>query len=288
MRLSPRSIGLHWLVPALAAVSFVAACQYITPAQPTPTAVPPRVIDIDATDFAYAAPDTLPSGLVTLRLANHGQEPHHGQLLRLNDGVSLEVFVDALNSGDLDAAAPLVAAEGGPGALDPQRTTEVTLDLRPGTYVLVCFIPGADGVPHLAKGMLKPLHVTPSATAAAPPQTDGTITLKDFSFDMPDSVVARRTVWKVTNQGPQAHEVAIAKLGPATSIDEVRAFFDGADGPPPFELVGGINGLDAGKSGFMTLDLEPGRYAAICMIPDPASQQPHLHLGMARLFNVSG
>jgi hypothetical protein len=275
-------------VPALAAVSFVAACQYITPAQPAPTALPPRVIDIDATDFAYTLPDTLPSGLVTLRLANHGQEPHHGQLLRLNDGVSLEVFIDALNSGDLDAVAPMVSAEGGPGALDPQRTTEVTLDLRPGTYVLVCLIPGADGVPHLAKGMLKPLQVTPSIAAPAPPHTDGTITLRDFSFDMPDSIAARRTVLKVTNEGPQPHEVAIAKLEPASSIDDIRAFFEGGDGPPPFELVGGINGLDAGKSGFMTLDLEPGRYAAICMIPDPVSHQPHLHLGMARLFTVPG
>src|SRR5262245_45111517 len=136
MRFSLIRSGLHWLVPALATVSVVAACQYVIPAQPTPTAPQPRVVDIDATDFAYALPDTLPSGLVTLRLANHGQEPHHGQLLRLNDGVSLEGFMDALSSGDQEAAALLVSAEGGPGALDPGRTTEVTLQLRPGTYLL--------------------------------------------------------------------------------------------------------------------------------------------------------
>jgi hypothetical protein len=51
----------------------------------------------------------------------------------------------------------LVAPFGGPGALSPLKSGEVTLDLAAGSYVLACFIASPDGAPHLAKGMLKPL-----------------------------------------------------------------------------------------------------------------------------------
>ena len=30
----------------------------------------------------------------------------------------------------------------------------------------------------------------------------------------------------------------------------------------------------------MTLDLEPGDYAFVCFVPDPASAKPHIALGM--------
>ena len=36
----------------------------------------------------------------------------------------------------------------------------------------------------------------------------------------------------------------------------------------------------------MTLDLQPGAYAAVCLVPDPASGQAHLHLGMVKAFAV--
>jgi hypothetical protein len=53
------------------------------------------VIEIIASDIAFDATDTLPAGLVTVRLMNHGQVPHHAQLLRLNHGLSFEDFAAA-------------------------------------------------------------------------------------------------------------------------------------------------------------------------------------------------
>ena len=40
------------------------------------------------------------------------------------------------------------------GALDGGQRGWITADLKPGDYVLICFIPGDDGVPHFSKGML--------------------------------------------------------------------------------------------------------------------------------------
>jgi hypothetical protein len=47
-----------------------------------------------------------------------------------------------------------------------------------------------------------------------------------------------------------------------------------------------MQGLNPGSSGYPALNLQPGTYAAICLIPDPASGKPHAALGMAKDFTV--
>jgi hypothetical protein len=287
---------LRGVSAGVVAVLVVVGCQqtgiYKQPSPPTSVPAPapalPTVIDIDAADFAFTTPDSLPAGLVTLRMRNHGQEVHHGQVLRLNDGVSLDQFMSAMQRGAEPEAAAMVSAEGGPGLIDPHFTAEVSLDLKPGEYILACFVSGPDGVPHLAKGMLKPVQVVPSTTVATEPNITASLTARDFSIDMPDSLLPGRSTYKVTNLGPQPHEIGIVKLSPGATVEDVLAFYKSGTGEPPFQSVGGINGLDAGKSGFMTLDLQPGEYAAVCLIPDPASRVSHVHLGMIHRFSVNG
>ena len=207
---------------ALAASSAVLCIAYLLLVQRSVAAAAP-VIDIMASDYAFDAPDTLPAGLVTLRLMNHGQAPHHAQLLRMNDGVSFEDFAADLQV-EGEAALRLVTLTGGPGALSNLKTTEVTLDLAPGAYALACFIPSPDGTPHLAKGMLKPVTVTGAgAQAATAPETAGTMTLRDFGFDIPDTLPAGPVSYRVFNAGPQPHELNILKLAPGASAGDVLA-----------------------------------------------------------------
>lgn len=279
------------------ALALVVGCQSVVPsAPPTPAtttttttaATIVRTIELDASDFAFSAPETLPAGLTTIRMRNHGQEIHHGQLLRMNDGVSFEQFAAALQA-EGEGALRLISAEGGPGTIDPHAVTEVTLDLKPGTYALACFIPGPDGVPHLAKGMLKPLQVTaPSQPQATPPQVQGTFSLRDFAFDMPASLASGKATYRVVNVGRQLHELNIVKLASGKSIDDLLAWEKAPAGPPPFESVGGINAFSADGSGYMTLDLAPGTYVALCRVPDPASGVAHEHLGMIQQFTIRG
>jgi hypothetical protein len=47
-----------------------------------------------------------------------------------------------------------------------------------------------------------------------------------------------------------------------------------------------MNGLSQGVDPFMTIDLQPGEYVAICNIPDPASGVAHSRLGMIQPFTV--
>jgi len=51
-------------------------------------------------------------------------------------------------------------------------------------------------------------------------------------------------------------------------------------GPPPFTSAGGVTGVAVGETVTMDVDLEPGNYAFICFVPDPATGKAHFELGM--------
>jgi hypothetical protein len=285
--LAPRRI-VPGLVGAAALVA-VLGCQVVKPPVDAPVASASgisRSVEFDASDYTFNTPDSLPSGITTIRLINRGHEPHHAQLLRLNDGVTFDDFTAALQQ-EGEGALRLVSGAGGPGAVDPTGESEVTLDLKPGMYALACFISGPDGVPHLMKGMLKPIQVTDASDAPAPPEIQGTFTMKDFTFDMPDTLPPGRQTYAVVNAGPQMHELNVLKLAPGKTSQDVIDWANAPAGPPPFEADGGMNAFSADGSGYMTLDLQPGTYVAICNVPDPASGQPHAHLGMIRQFTVT-
>jgi hypothetical protein len=299
-RLSRRVFGRSVIAGALGAgLLLTTACalplqqQQAAPAKAPAVAQPPvaganaPVITVDAHDYAFVAPETIAAGLVTIAFKNLGHEPHHAQLLRLKDGVTFEQFTKALQAGEA-AVFPLITAEGGPAMIGHGGAAEVTLNLREGNYVLACFVPSPDGVPHLAKGMLRPLKVTAASGAvAAAPATVASVSMVDFAYTMPKLLPAGRSTLRVVNDGTQWHEIAIVRLAPGKTLDDVKRFWSAPPaGQPPFELAGGMQGLEPGGAGYMTLDLPPGEYAGICLIPDAASGTPHIHLGMIAGFTV--
>ena len=249
-----------------------------------------QTVQLTARDFAYDINDSITGGLVKLEMRNTGQEPHHAQFARLNDGVTQQQFTTALMNPDPAAALGLVSLAGGPGIIQPGQSQVVYDDLRPGKYALLCFVEGADGVPHAAKGMIDFVDVTaPTGAAAAPPATQAQITAADFNFVGGDTLPASRTTVEVTNAGPQPHEVAILKLDSGVTIEQLRAMFAATTppaGPPPFEETGGLQAIMPGTKGYMEVNLSAGNYAYICFVPDQATGQPHFALGMLRGFTV--
>ena len=101
------------------------------------------------------------------------------------------------------------------------RTYQLTprSTLEPGDYVVICPITSPDGVVHMAKGMFKPLRVTvPDNDSVPEPLSVATITLRDFSFDVPASL-ERDATYRVVNDGPQIHELAPIKLADGKTVD---------------------------------------------------------------------
>src|SRR5581483_214219 len=145
-------------------------------------------VTIRARDFSFEMPAKIPSGWTTVRLVNEGGEPHQAQLAKLDPGVTPEQIVSAGASGGDRAIVALLTVAGGPNTTAAHGgTTSVTVNLTPGDYVAMCFIPSADGTRHYAKGMIQRFTVTkaPAQATAKAPKAKATITLSDFSFGFP-------------------------------------------------------------------------------------------------------
>jgi uncharacterized cupredoxin-like copper-binding protein len=273
----------------LAMAMVLGACSGASAATRAPNGAAIPEISIEAADYSFEAPAQIEAGLVKLNLVNNGQEPHHAQLARLNEGTTMDQFLGALQQGP-EAAFPLITFVGGPGLLDAGFSQQVTLDLIPGQYVLLCFMESHDGMPHLAKGMIKPLEVVATseeAEVSSPqPKADATIKLMDFSFVLPAEIKAGEQVWEVVNEGPQIHEIMIVKLAEDKGVADVQSFLQSPHGAPPFTNLGGFQALTPGETGWLNLNLEPGEYAALCHVPDPASGHAHTQLGMVMPFTV--
>ncbi len=87
-------------------------------------------------------------------------EVHEAAMVKLAPGKTAEDVVDWFHS-DMSTALPFDGEFGSMGALGPGERAWMTLEPGdPGDYVAICFIPGRDGIPHIAKGMITPFTVT--------------------------------------------------------------------------------------------------------------------------------
>jgi hypothetical protein len=248
------------------------------------------VVTITARDYAFEAPDTVAAGLTTLRLVNRGPELHHVQLLRLEDGKTMADLHAAFTAGG--PPPRWVRDMGGPNTPVPGAESQAALELAPGRYVISCFIPSGDGVPHIAKGMMRELIVKanhdaalrPAGNDAAAPTATMTLTDYDFSLSVP-LAVGRQTV-RVRNAASQSHEVVLVRLAPGKAPADVVAWVEKPNGPPPGAPIGGTTGMASGTWNDITVNLEAGEYALICFIPDSKDGKPHFMHGMMKQIRV--
>lgn len=239
-----------------------------------------------ARDYSFEGPDELPEGWVTLELENAGDDIHHMQLFRLEEGHTAADLLGALAN---HTEPEWAIHSGGPNPAKPGGPARATVNLATGSYVLVCVIPDREGIPHFMHGMMREITVKDEfGEGAAEPSADLTLTLSDFEFQL-ESAPSAGTQWvRVVNEGPQPHEVGFAKLDEgATPMDLIVAFGPNATGPPPGRFVGGISAIAAGQTAYFEAPFEPGDYAFLCFVTDPASGMPHFAMGMVHSFTVS-
>lgn len=260
-----------------------------SPAVPSASAAAVQDLAITGTDFAFQAPATIPAGPTKITLTNSGQEEHQAQMAGIAAGKTFQDLTAALQANDEIAALGMLALSGGPTGVLPGESGSTTGNLAPGQYAFLCFVRSPDGVPHFAKGMIAPIEVTEPASTAALPPGDAELTLQDFAFVGLETLSAGQHTVTVTNDGPQPHEATIVKLADGIAAADLVPMFTSTEpptGPPPFTSAGGVAGIGNGMTVAMDVDLEPGNYAFLCFVPDPASGQPHAALGMVGALTV--
>jgi hypothetical protein len=238
-------------------------------------------------EYRFEVPSGIAAGATRLALTNAGDEPHHAQVFRLDDGASVADLAAALANGGPPAALEVGSFVGGTGLVAPGRESraDAILDLEPGRYALICFVPDAEGMPHVAHGMLQPFEVGASDDPSPGPDVDVDVELADFRFELPDSI-AGDDVLAITNRSTaEQHEMVFARLEDGVTVDDVIGALHGGT-PLPAVGVGGMQALPPGATQRLQLDLEPGRYVVLCAVPS-ADGTPHYDAGMIEEVTVT-
>ena len=232
-----------------------------------PPGPPPQAGEVTFTAFdtddghRFRGPEILPADWTTLRLSNESQDPHHMQLIQLPEGMTLEDFFAAFQGPGPPPAG--LKCSGGVGSLFSGGSGLATVNLAPGNYVMACFIPDDNGVPHAAGGMVKPFTVTAATgPTVAEPQAVATVEQSESGFSLSGSIPAGVQTVRVTNSGQAPHEAIVARLAPGVSGSDFLASLLGG-GPPPGRLLGGLQSIDGGGTGYLTAVFEPGNHVFI-------------------------
>lgn len=304
------SIGWSaWLI-VLAALLLV-GCQPIQPeaasAAPsssttaesaTETAAEIPQITITAQDDAFEMPDELPAGFVSITFANGGTLNHHGFVLRLLEGVTLEQAAEAMKA-DMEGSEASSENEIYDLAFflpdtDPGTTNQATVELVPGQWMIVSFSMDAasDGppVPDWAKGLIKQFSVVEtSGVAAVAPEADLVVTIGADDFEMPSEVAPGEQTLQIVNATGAADGYAfVVKLGEDTTMEDVLAAFEAMfagqepEKMPVISTVGGLMGYNLSDSFYTTINFSPGNYTIISSIG--ADELPYT--GLYKSFTV--
>lgn len=288
----------HWMTLAAAAALINAACTIDSAnddagkgsreAYAQTPAAAPNLVTVTASDFAFNAPASIPAGLTTIRLVNQGREMHHVQLARLDEGHTVEELMRLMESAGEHGPIPSwVHFVGGPNVPGPDGATEATVQLEAGAYALLCFIPSGDGVPHVMKGMVKPLTVVPAEPSGAlAAEPDARMVLRDYSFEVTPEIAAGRRTIRVENAAAQPHEVVLMRLAPGKTPQDLLAWLQTQAGPPPATPLGGTSFLSTGEVNQFSAEFTPGEYALLCFVPDAKDGAPHVAHGMVKQFTV--
>jgi hypothetical protein len=127
---------------------------------PTPgevAAMPPADVTLEIADYTFTLSKPLVAGKQVVRVVARGPQPHEVEIIRFEPGKTMN---DLLKWFDKPEGPPPGHGIGGTTAQLTGEPVQFSVELAPGEYALVCFIPDAkDGKPHLAHGMVQPFKI---------------------------------------------------------------------------------------------------------------------------------
>lgn len=254
-----------------------------------PPDAPPEV-NMTMMDYAFAAPDSVLSGWVTFQMKNRGEETHEFVLVRLPGSKSFgelyEAYIAPMDSlqqlhleGTIDSSEHekaikqilpkwigKVEGAGGGGLLGPGQSGEVTLNLEPGEYAMVCFIASPNKRRHAYQGMAKPLIVTEDSSDASPPSADVQITSTGAEMAIEGAFeagpqTASFSVSDTTGEDVEPHSSVY--IAPMNTEKQRELMKEREENIHSIRYLNGVLGVPEGKTGYMTNDLSSGRYALV-------------------------
>ncbi|MGI5426117.1 hypothetical protein [Streptomyces sp. CA-179760] len=202
---------------------------------------------------------------------------------------------------NIEASRALMAAAElyGGGFTHVGTDTGFTVELRAGRYLLLEFLDfegeGRGRNPAPGQEYVRTLTVRPvrDQTRTAPPAA--VITAREVPglgprFDLRGRLRPGGSLRYVNRMRGQVDELVLYPVtdGSVTE-DDIQAFFDGAGGPPPFDIARwlGTPPLSPGRDASLTPPLSSGRYAAVTWVTSIHDARPLGAHGQHRILTVA-
>ena len=213
-------------------------------------------VKVELADFSITMPTIIEGPLVDLDITNLGSLAHELDLGQVKPGTTLDEATTFFTQGGTEGGV-LIADPGGATTIGAGAHFGYARTLTPGTYVLFCGFPAADGMNHTEHGMITMFTVT-DANNSDLPKVDLTITLDDDAITVPPLTAGTHVV-AVANIGAQPHEMNTGGVPIGTDLsrgEEVGAWMEGGQvgpAPLPVEFPGGLKSIAPGVTVVLTL-----------------------------------
>ncbi len=266
-----------------------------------------NVIEIITENMDFQMPDTIPSGWNTFRYQNRSPQTHFFLVDKYPEGKTSE-DAENLVAPVFDSAMKLIMegkteegyAEfaklpewfsevvfvGGSGLLSPDQVAETTINLKPGKYIIECYVKMSNGVFHTSMGMTKDIVVKPADSGNKELIADADINISSTDgIVFNDSISSGKHIFSVfykdqiVHENFVGHDINLVKLDENANLEELENWMNWADpkgliepAPDGITFMGGVNDMQEGNIGFFTANLKPGKYALVSEVPNALSK----------------
>jgi hypothetical protein len=244
-------------------------------------------------DYSIAFPSEIKGGAVQLTLDNSANKaPHEAQIVQIGAGHTYAEAKPILDTERPEKIPEWIRGYGGVNVVNPGETGTATVKLDEGHYVV------RDEADNGAKEPPATEFTVNDTNDADLPDTDATVTAATTGSSDPaheyewktDGLKAGENTITFDSQGKEAlHIIAAAPIKGNASIDDVVKDLQ-SNGPPKsidFEHAQQTAVLDGDKKEVTQLNLQAGRYAFICFLPDrDEPNKPHYQQGLLKEVTV--
>ncbi|MCC6772455.1 MAG: hypothetical protein IT360_14770 [Gemmatimonadaceae bacterium] len=130
----------------------------VIPASGPAPAAPTSDVTITMTDYDWSITPTLTAGRHVIKLQNTAAQSHEMFMARLDSG---KTVADLMRWAESYQGPPPGMPIGGISGMPQGATAYLPVDLTPGEYALLCFLPDAgDGKPHILHGMARSITIS--------------------------------------------------------------------------------------------------------------------------------
>lgn len=260
-------------------------------------------VEVITNGMDFELTDEIKSGWTTFKYINKSLETHFFILEKMPDTIGLETYKKDLfppfiaafehfEKGEMDAGMKefenippwfyQVELAGGVGLTSKQTTSETTIFMDPGTYIMECYVRMPNGLGHVFMGMIKELKVLDESNDNQPPKADFNISLSsENGITCKDTIVAGNRTFAVKFEDQKqyehmmGHDVNLVKIENDSLLGDLNNWLNLLDfnafrtpAPEGLLFLGGVEDLGAGKTGYFKVTLEKGNYVLISEIPN--------------------